>query len=196
MIENSCSDTSPGLWFAVRVKSNCERMSACSLDHKGYETFLPTYRCRKRKWGKSMELEIPLFPSYLFCRFCFQHRLPILITPGVVHIVGSGSGPIPVPEDEIAAVRAIVQANLNAEPWPFLKVGQAVRIVDGPLTGVEGILVNIANRHRLVVSVSLLQRSVAAVIEGGWVDPAPRPFRPATAAASRYAAAGYRASAG
>lgn len=179
-----------GRWFALRVRSNYERTSAVSLSQKGYETFLPTYRCRKRMWDRTLDLDVPLFPSYIFCHFDFQRRLPILMTPGVVHIVGSGPAPTPVPDEEIAAVRAVVNANLGTERWPFLEVGQRVRITSGPLAGVEGILANVKNGHRLVVSISLLQRSVAAVIEDSWVQPLGKPPASQAVSMSRYAGAG------
>ncbi len=168
------SATSPLQWFALRTKSNFERHSRWSLSQKGYETFLPSYTCRRRRWDRSVDLDLPLFPGYVFCRFDFSRRLPILMSPGVVHIVGGSSAPAPVPESEIDVVRAIVDSQLRAEPWPFLEIGQKVTIVGGPLTGAEGILVSAKGRHRLVVSITLLQRSVAAEIEAVWVRPAAR----------------------
>ena len=169
-------------WFALRVRSNFERTSALSLSQKGYETFLPTYQRRTRRWDRTVDVEVPLFPSYVFCRFDFHRRLPILMTPGVVHIVGNGSLPTPVSSEEISAVRAIVASNVGAERWPFLQVGQRVRITAGPLAGLEGILVQLKGSHRLVVSITLLQRSVAAVIDGGWVQPLPKSATTANAA--------------
>jgi transcription antitermination factor NusG len=161
-------------WFALRTRSNFERQCAFSLSQKGFETFLPSYRSRRRRWDRTVDLELPLFPGYLFCRFDFGHRLPILMSPGVVHIVGGGSIPEPVPEAEIATVRTIVESQLKAEPWPFLEIGQQVRITAGPLAGVEGILVSAKGRSRLVVSITLLQRSIAAEIDGTWVRPVAR----------------------
>ena len=176
-------------WYALRVRSNFERVTALSLSQKGYETFLPLYRSRRRRWDRSVDLELPLFPSYLFCRFDFHKRLPILMSPGIVHIVGGGEAPLPVPESEIATVRAISESNLRAEPWPFLELGQRVEIVEGPLVGIEGILVDFKGGHRLVVSISLLQRTIAAVIDGVWVRPARKTNGRATAVAERLAVA-------
>jgi transcription antitermination factor NusG len=162
------------LWFALRTRSNYERVCAASLSQKGYETFLPMYRSRRRRWDRTVAVEFPLFPSYLFCRFDFLHRLPILMCPGVVHIVGGPSQPEPVSKSEIATIRSILAAELQAEPWPFLEKGERVRIVCGPLAGAEGLLVEFKGGHRLVVSITLLQRSIAAEIEASWVRPAPR----------------------
>lgn len=159
----------PLLWYAVRVKPNFEKTSASLLEGKGYEVFLPTYHSRRQWSDRLKELDLPLFPGYVFCRLEVNQRLPVLTTPGVMNIIGVGKTPMPVPEEEIAAVQTIVLSRLESQPWPFLKIGQRVRIEHGPLAGVEGILTQFKSGYRLVVSISLLQRSVATDIEGGWV---------------------------
>jgi transcription antitermination factor NusG len=158
-------------WFALRVKSNFEKTTSQILLQKGYEAFLPTYHTRNRWSDRIKTVERPLFPGYLFCRFHHGDRLPILITPGVVGLVGLGKTPVPVPEAEIEAVDAIIRSGLPAMPWPFLRVGQRLVLERGPLRGVEGILQEIKSRYRFVVSVNLLQRSVAAEVESDWVRP-------------------------
>jgi len=163
------SGTSFG-WYALRVKSHCERMTAASLRSRGYEEFLPTYRLRRRWSDRWVELELPLFPGYVFSRFDARHRLPILQIPSLVHIVGIAKTPLPVDEQEIAAIQAIVHSGLAAQPWPYLRVGDLVRVQYGALSGLEGILVEVRKRHRLVVSVTLLQRSVAVEIDRDWVS--------------------------
>lgn len=162
-------DTPP--WFALRTRSNFERVCAASLSQKGYETFLPMYRTRRRRWDRMVDVELPLFPSYLFCRFDFLRRLPILMCPGIVQIVGGRSTPAPISKSEIATIQAVLAAELRPEPWPFMTAGQRVSIAFGPLAGAEGLLVEFKGGHRLVVSVSLLQRSIAAEIEASWVRP-------------------------
>ena len=158
-------------WFALVVRSQHEKMVSAALQDKGYEEFLPVYTS-KRRWSDRMkELTLPLFPGYLFCRFDLNHRLPILVTPGVLQVVGAGKIPLPVEESEIAALRSIVDSGLQAEPWPYLRVGQRVRIERGSLEGVEGILISVKKPFRLVVSVTLLQRSVAVEIDQDWVSP-------------------------
>lgn len=157
-------------WFAVRVKSNFEGITSRILRSKGYEEFLPTYRDRRIWSDRVKEIQAPLFPGYLFCQFDPQLRLPILTTPGVLNIVAFGRTLVPVAESEITAVRTMVESGL-ARRWPFLETGQRVRIQYGPLSGLEGILVEFRRGFRLVVSVPLLQRSVAAEIEGDWVRP-------------------------
>ena len=157
-------------WFALRIRSRCEKNVAAILKEKGFEVFLPLYRCRRRWSDRIKETEEPLFPGYLFCRFDLQKRLPILITPHVILIVGSGKMPVPVDDTEIAALQSIVDSGLQAWPWPFLRLGQTVRVLQGPLNGVEGTLVAFKTGHRLVVSVTLLQRSVAVEIDHDWVS--------------------------
>lgn len=159
-------------WYVVRVRSNFERIAVSSLNEKGYETFLPLYRARRRWSDRTKEIDVPLFSGYSFCRFDASRRLPILQTPGVVAIVSSAAtGPIPVEDSEIEAVRTMVATGLPVGPWPFLSEGDFVTVERGPLTGVEGCIVQVKAHYRLVVSISLLQRSVYAEIDRDWVVP-------------------------
>jgi len=177
-------------WYALRVKSHCERMTAAGLRSRGYEEFLPTYRLRRRWSDRWMDLELPLFPGYVFCRFDPRDRLPILKIPSLVHIVGLGKTPSPVDEHEIEAIQAIVRSGLAAQPWPYVKVGDWVRVEYGSLCGLEGILIEVKKRHRLVVSVTLLQRSVAVEIDRDWVSLARPASRVGALVAEATAAAG------
>jgi transcription antitermination factor NusG len=155
-------------WYAVRVRSQHEDMVARHLRVRGLESFLPLYRQRHRWSDRLKEIDIPLFPGYVFCQFSSSNRLPVLTVPGVVQIVGFGKNPVPVDDSEIAALQAAVKSGLPAQPWPFLDVGDKVRIEDGPLFGVEGILVGLRGQHRVVISITLLQRSVAVEIDRTW----------------------------
>jgi transcription antitermination factor NusG len=141
------------------------------LSGKGYQTLLPTYQTKKRWNGRLRELKAPLFPGYVFCQFDALNRLPILVTPGVIAVVGRGRVPIPVDDAEIAAIRTVVSSGLHAEPWPYLEIGQKVRIESNALYGLEGVLINFKGNHRIVVSVSLLRRSVALEIDRTCVSP-------------------------
>lgn len=165
------ADTPSFPWFAVRVRSNCEAMSSQMLLTKGYNTYLPLYRSRRQWSDRIREIDAPLFPGYTFCQFDPHHKMPILSTPGVVDILQSSTGPAPVEESEIAAVRAMLQSGLPVGPHPFLQVGQRVLVERGPLAGQEGIIVCVKNKYRLVVSLSLLQRSVSAEIDRLCVRP-------------------------
>jgi transcription antitermination factor NusG len=158
-------------WYALRVKSRFERTVASHLHARGFESFLPLYKCRRRWSDRFKEIELPLFPGYVFCQFDPLNRLPVLTVPGIVHVVGIGRIPVAVDEAELAAVRAAVKSGLPSEPWPFLQIGHRVRIEYGPLCGIQGILLGFRGNRRLVLSVTLLQRSVAVQVDEAWVQP-------------------------
>jgi len=170
-------------WFALQVRSRHEAYVADWLRGKGYEGFLPQYKCRKRWSDRVKEVETPLFPGYLFCRFDPQNRLPILKTPGVIQIIGCNRSPVPVDEAEISAIQTLVASGIPNAPWPFLHTGDGVQIQRGPLRGLQGILVGFKGNYRLVLSVTLLQRSVAVEIDSGFVT-AVHPARPRLASTS------------
>ena len=158
-------------WFAVRVRSNHERVAALHLEERGYEEFAPSCK-REHRWSdRKKEVEEFLFPGYVFCRFDPQRRLPVLTAPGVVGLVGCGKIPTPIPECEIDRIRTMVQSGLLITPWPFLELGQTVVIERGPLAGVEGILEEVKGKCRLVVSINLLRRSVSAEVDRYAVRP-------------------------
>jgi transcription antitermination factor NusG len=158
-------------WYALQLRARWESSTANLLSGKGYQTFLPTYTTLKRGRGGSNEVRTPLFPGYLFCRFNVFDRLPVLITPGVISVVGTGRIPVPVEDSELEAIQKMVSTGLQVEPWPYLEVGQLVRIQDGALTGVEGVLTSFKGTRRMVVSISLLRRSVALEIDRSVVSP-------------------------
>lgn len=163
--------SSKAAWYAVQVRSRKEAHIATQIQGHGIECLLPLYKS-VRKWSDRVkELEQPLFPGYLFCKFDFQDRRPVVTTPGVLQIVGYGRTAIPVSEQEIQALQLAVSSGIPRQPWPYLEVGQRVRVIYGTLTGLEGILVNMKGNHRVVLSVSLLQRSVAMEVETSWLVP-------------------------
>src|SRR5277367_654755 len=156
-------------WFALQVRTRYEAGVADQLNRLGYERFLPLYKLRKRWSDRIKEVETPLFPGYLFCRFNPQDRLPILKTPGVIQIVGFNHIPSPVDESEIRAIQTLMATGVPNQPWPYLEIGDKVRIESGSLRGVEGILVDFKGSHRLILSITLLQRSVAVEIDAACV---------------------------
>jgi len=167
-------------WFAVRVRSNHERIAAAHLRERGYEEFSPSWKSERRWSDRTKEVDQFLFPGYLFCRLNPMDRLPVLTAPGVVDLVGFGKVPAPIPDHEIENVRRMVQSGLFVMPWPFLQLGQRVLIERGPLAGVEGILDEVKGKCRLVVSVQILQRSVSAEVDRDWIRPLVRSSRSAT----------------
>jgi transcription antitermination factor NusG len=168
---DSSNGNSVSEWFALRVRCRAEKVAAAFLQGFGYEWLLPSYKCRRQWSDRIKQLEVPLFPGYLFCKFNPQDRLPVLKAPGLISIVGIANTPIAIEEDEIAALRALVNSGIPRQPWPYLQVGQRVRIEHGALCGVEGILLDFKGVNRVVLSVTLLRRSVAAEIDSAWVIP-------------------------
>ena len=154
-------------WFAIQVKSGSELVIESVLKGKGYEAFVPTYRSDEAGRGRT---ERPLFSGYVFCRFDPLVRAPIVTTPGVIKVVGYGRRPASLDESEMQAVRTVASSNLPTRPHSYLKPGQRVRIGEGPLRGLEGDISQTGDRRYLVVSVNLLQRSIAVELEPAWLE--------------------------
>jgi transcription antitermination factor NusG len=157
-------------WFAVQVRAGREQLSARHLQQRGYEVFLPCCVERRRRSDRIKKISRALFPGYLFCRLNAGVYAKIVTTPGFVRIVGGAAGPLPVSGDEIDALQRLVQTPLTADPWPFVEIGQRVRVEVGPLRGAEGIVLSTRNQHRLILSISILQRSVAVELDPAWVS--------------------------
>ena len=158
-------------WYALYVRSRHEKVVESGLRGKGYVAFSPFYRTKRQRVDRIAEIDVPLFPGYVFCHFDSNKRLPILTTPGLVGVVGPGNRPEPVEDDEIASIRTIALSGRPVQPWPFLKSGQRIRLQTGPLMGTEGIFLRVKNEYHLVVSITLLQRAVSVVIEKDTVAP-------------------------
>jgi len=157
-------------WYALHTMSHCEARVAGYFRAFDIEIFLPDYPSR-RQWNDRMKvIRCPLFPGYLFGRF--RKKLPseALGAPGLVHIVGFGDGPVPIPEEQIESVRRVVDSGLNVCGWPMLKTGDRVRVRRGPLKGLEGRLAKIKGEYRLVISVELLCRSIAAEVDSEAIE--------------------------
>jgi transcription elongation factor/antiterminator RfaH len=156
-------------WYAVQCWLRKESMIAAQLEGQGFACFLPKYKSL-RKWSdRKKEVEQPLFPGYLFCRFDYTQRRPVVLTQGVLQVVGCGRRPTPIADSEIQAIQVAVASGVPGQPWPYLEVGERVKIHSGKLSGIEGILVNLKGNHRVVLSVTLLQRSVALEVDLSWV---------------------------
>jgi len=152
-------------WYALQVKARHERATAVHLSARSMEIYAPVYVTKERWSDRIKQLERPLFPGYVFCRFRTDQRLAVLTTPGVMSIVGFGTVPAPVSEDELQAVRAIARSGLPYSPWPYVRVGDGVRIEGGCMQGMRGTLVRTRDQFRVVVNIELLQRSVAVEID-------------------------------
>jgi transcriptional antiterminator NusG len=158
-------------WYAVYVRSRHEKVVEGALKGKGYTVFSPSYFTMRKRVDRIAEIEVPLFPGYVFCHFESSRRLPILVTPGIVGIVGRGKRPEPVDDSEIASIKTLSLSGYPVQPWPFLNSGQRVRVQSGPLVGAEGIFLRIKDEHHLIVSITLLQRAVSVVIDKQSVAP-------------------------
>jgi len=168
------SDTS---WWAIYTRHQHERVVADTLSAKGFEVFLPLYETVRRWKDRRKRLSLPLFPCYVFLRGGLERRLHVITTPGV-HVILSNAGRVAVIlDEEIQAVRRAVEGPLRVEPHPFLKCGDRVRVVHGPLEGVEGILVRKKSLFRLVLSVEMLAQSAAVEVDVSDIEPLPAESR-------------------
>lgn len=158
-------------WFALQVRCRREALVLAHLQARRYECFLPLYKSVRRWSDRLKEVEQPLFPGYLFSRFDFHNRGPLLMTPGVQQIVGVGGSPTPVAESELESIQRALASGLQSQPWPYLQVGDRVRVTYGSLNNLEGILIHFKGSHRIVLSLSLLRRSVAVEIDRTWIAP-------------------------
>ena len=157
-------------WYATYTRSRHEKSVAEQLQQRGVECFLPLYES-KRKWKNgTFKVQFPLFPGYLFVHVPLQHRLKVLQVPGVVRLVGFNGIPAPLPQADIEMIRCALRQGIAAEPHPYLRIGTRVRIVSGPMEGLEGILLRKKGRLRVVVSVDLIMRSVAIDVDVAQVD--------------------------
>ena len=169
------ADDNPGsdpnsAWYAVHTRHQHEKNVARVLVGKGFEPFLPLYTAVHRWKDRDKQLSLPLFPCYVFLRGPLERWQPILTTPGVHSVLGFGGQRSMIPASEIEAIRRMVGSPLKAEPHPFLKCGDRVRLRAGALQGLEGILLRKRNVWKLLVSVEMLQRSVAVEVDASMVE--------------------------
>jgi transcription antitermination factor NusG len=158
-------------WYAVQVRPARETLAKLHLEQRGYELFLPQYTVRRRWSDRWKVLQQPLFPGYLFCRCGPTTHGRIVDTPCVIRVVGNEHNPVPVDALEIESLQRIVASDCRFQERRYLQAGQLVRVETGPLRGAVGILVSIKNSRRLVVSISLLLRSIAAELDCCEVTP-------------------------
>ena len=165
VIPRPISANSVARWIAIYTIARHEKAVAKQLEDRKVETFLPLYRSVHRWKDRRKEVELALFPSYVFVKMAATDKLTVLQLPGVVDIVKFKGEPAILPEDEIEALRNGLENNLYAEPCPYLRVGRRVRVVRGPLAGAEGILSRKKDRYRVVISVDVLMRSVSVEVD-------------------------------
>jgi transcription termination/antitermination protein NusG len=160
-------------WYAIQTMPRHERKVAAELQRKDLQTFLPLFPST-RHWSDRMRvLEMPLFPGYVFVQMspAPDMRISVLRTSGVTSFVGVRGVGVPIPESQIAAVERVLEQRLQCSPYPFLNIGQRVRLRGGSLEGIEGILTEIKGDQSLVISVELIQRSLAIRVAGYRIEP-------------------------
>lgn len=152
-------------WYAIRTRARHEKVVRDRLAAHGIEHLLPTVS-RLSQWkDRKKEIEAPLFSGYCFARFPWEARRPVLMVAGVVNIVGGGTGPVPIPDEEIEALRSLMASTLRYDAHPYLREGMAVEVIRGPLEGVRGFLLRKDKRHRLVIAVHLIHQAAAVEID-------------------------------
>jgi transcription antitermination factor NusG len=160
-------------WYAAYTRSNHEKQVAGQLASRGVEHFLPLYQTVHRRKDRRVRLNLPLFPSYVFVRLPLRDRLQVLQISGLVHLVGFGGLPTTLPEQEIETLRAGLGGDLRAQPHPYLTAGRRVRITNGPLASMEGILQRRKGNYRIVICVDLIMQAVSVETDVADVIPVP-----------------------
>jgi transcription antitermination factor NusG len=159
-------------WYAAHTRANHEKRLAEQLAERSVEHFLPLYECVRRWKDRRVTLQLPLFPGYILVRIALREKMRVLQIPGVARLVGFNGSPVPLPDAEIDALREKLNRRVRAEPHPYLQAGRRVRVKTGPLEGFEGILVRRKHKYRIVVSISLIMRSIAVEVDLADVEPA------------------------
>jgi transcription antitermination factor NusG len=152
-------------WYAAYTRANHEKRVACDLQVRSVEHFLPLYRSARRWSDRRVQIDLPLFPSYVFVRLALCDRLRVLQIPSLVRLLGFNGLPTALPDEEMEILRSGLSHRLRAEPHPFLTLGRRVRIKSGSLQGLEGVLLRRKSNLRVVLSVALIQRSIAVDVD-------------------------------
>lgn len=159
-------------WYVLYTRSRHEKFATQELARKGFDTFLPLRRVTRHWSDRKKVIEEPLFRGYLFIHIPIRERLAVLKTSGVVGFVGkTGLNPTEVPEQEILSVKRLVEQEIQADPFPYLKNGNRVYIRSGPFKGVEGFIIRKDKHCRLVISLNLLRQSLSIQVDAACVEP-------------------------
>ncbi len=161
-------------WYAAYTCANHEKRVAEQLGQRAVEHFLPFYQSVRRWKDRRVRLQLPLFPGYVFVRIALKHRLQVLEIPSVVRLVGFNGRPCALADGEVEALRNGLSWQLRAQPHPYPSFGRLVRIIGGPLQGLEGILVRKKGNLRIVLSIELIMRSI--VVDADMADVEPSPY--------------------
>jgi transcription antitermination factor NusG len=157
-------------WYAVYTCVRHEKRVAEQMEQRQLRSFLPLYRALHRWKDRRKEVEMALFPGYVFVQMDLQHRLRVIEIPSVVHLVCFQGKPTPLPRVEIEGLRRGALGRVRMEPHPYLQAGRRVRMRSGPVAGLEGILLRRKEGARLVVSIEMLMRAVAVEVDEADVE--------------------------
>jgi transcription antitermination factor NusG len=157
-------------WYALQIRGRFEKLATKQLRDRGYDAYLPVFKSERRWSDRVKTVEKPLFSGYLFCKFDIEHKLPVLVVPGVLSIVGTGKVPATIPESQISSLQKIIASGMQCGPWPFVQNGQPISVARGPLAGVKGTVIEVKSSLRLILSLPLLHRSVAVEVDRNCVD--------------------------
>ena len=152
-------------WYALYTFPRHEKRVAEQIKRRSFSCFLPLYRSVRRWKDRRKELELALFPGYVFVRMALENRLQVLQLPGVVRLVSFNGQPAALPSDEVEALQRRLSDGLRIEPHPYLSAGRRVRVRSGPMQGLEGIIVRRKDRCRVIFSIDLIMRSVAVEVD-------------------------------
>ncbi|MCD6165698.1 UpxY family transcription antiterminator [bacterium] len=152
-------------WYALYTRSRHEKKVDAQLKEKGIESYLPLHTVIRQWSDRKKKVEEPLFRCYVFVHLALKDRLRALQTEGVVRMVSFGGKPSVIPDSQIEAVKRLLQEGLVVEPYQYLKEGQWVEVVQGPLTGLQGILIEKRGSQKLVVSIDSIRQSISVQID-------------------------------
>ena len=171
-IPMSARDFSESHWFAAYTSPRHEKHVSRQMARRGIQNFLPLYKSIRRWKDRRKELELPIFPGYLFVRMALRERVSVLQVPGVVQLVSFQGRPAPLDDSEIEMLQRQSTQSGRLQPHPFLTVGRRVRVTNGPMTGMVGILARQKDKVRVVISIELIQRAVAVEVDLTDIEPA------------------------
>jgi transcription antitermination factor NusG len=160
-------------WYAVYTYPRHEKSVAEQLESKTIEAFLPTFTTESRWKDRRVRIQTPVFPGYVFARISPSQRSKILNAPGVIRILSFNGIPAPVDDSEIEAVKLCLERDATLKPYPFLEVGDRVRVRSGVLEGLEGLISRCKNERRLIVPITLINQSVAIEVDAQLLEPLP-----------------------
>jgi len=157
-------------WFAAYTCAHHERRVSDHLGARGIEYFLPTYHVVRRWKDRKVELELPLFPGYVFVHVAMREHFRMVGVPGIARIVGTSLQPTPLPEYEIESLKNARSTGIHTQPYPYLEIGRKVRIKAGPFEGLQGILVRRKGKFRVVFSLQIIRSSFVLDVDGADVE--------------------------